>query len=268
MLKKACCQPGLRAARARAVMTRRRQVREFMPCTPASAVRSSRVKSEVAEHHLSGVHFGAYTEMRAIRRTWRSPLHGGAAIAYRRSGPRWRCSVSCGSMPARRKRVSACGAVSHHAILGETMRPELSIMPGGHVVVALSGEIDIATAPAARDLLAEATSEGVTGITVDLGQVTFMDAAGLGVLASASKAARHLPEGLRLAAVPPRVLRLLRLTGLDCLAAFPSCGSHGVAFRSLTPLRCIHPGPCHWDQRSAICPARSARFRSRLISAG
>jgi anti-sigma B factor antagonist len=103
------------------------------------------------------------------------------------------------------------------------VRPELTVVPGGHVVVALSGEIDIVTAPVTRDLLAEAASEAVTGITVDLGEVTFLDAAGLGVLAGASGAARRLPGGFRLVAVPARVLRLLTLTGLDChLAAFPA----------------------------------------------
>ena len=95
-------------------------------------------------------------------------------------------------------------------------------MPGGHVVVALSGEFDIATAPAARVLLAELASAGVTGITVDLGGLTFVDAAGLGVLAGASRAAQYLPGGFWLVAVPARVLRLLRLTGLDRqLAVFP-----------------------------------------------
>jgi anti-sigma B factor antagonist len=103
------------------------------------------------------------------------------------------------------------------------MRAEMTMVPGGHVVVALTGEIDIVTAPVARDLLAEAASEAVTGITVDLGEVTFLDAAGLGVLAGASGNARHLPGGFRLVAVPARVLRLLMVTGLDRhLATFPA----------------------------------------------
>jgi anti-sigma B factor antagonist len=94
-------------------------------------------------------------------------------------------------------------------------------------MVTLSGEIDIVTAHAARVLLAGAVSEAVTGVTVDLGAVTFVDAAGLGAPAAASSAARHLPGGFRLAAVPSRVLRLLALSGLDRhLAAFPAppCG--------------------------------------------
>jgi len=71
-------------------------------------------------------------------------------------------------------------------------------------------------------ILAGATSEAVTGIVVDLSEVTFLDAAGLGALAGGAHRARHLPGGLRLVAVPPRVLRLLNITGLDRhLAAFP-----------------------------------------------
>jgi anti-anti-sigma regulatory factor len=84
----------------------------------------------------------------------------------------------------------------------------MTAMPGGHVAVALSGEIDIVAAPAVRKLLAEAVGQA---------------AAGLGALAGASGRARHLPGGFRLVAVPARVLRLLALTGLDRhLAASPA----------------------------------------------
>ena len=63
------------------------------------------------------------------------------------------------------------------------MRPEVTAIPGGQVAVALSGEIDIVTVPAVRDVLAGAVRQAVTGVIVDLGEVTFLDAAGLGVLA-------------------------------------------------------------------------------------
>lgn len=103
------------------------------------------------------------------------------------------------------------------------MCAEMTTLPGGHAVVALSGEIDILTAPAVHEALAEATRRAVTGVIIDLARVTFLDAAGLGVLASASGRARHLPDGLRLAAVPPRAVRLLTLAGLDRqLAVFPA----------------------------------------------
>lgn len=94
-------------------------------------------------------------------------------------------------------------------------------MPDGHVAVALYGEIDIATAPVMRDVLAKVASHAATGLTVDLSGVTFLDAAGLGMLVSASRSAQHLPGGLRLVGVPARVLRLLRLTRLHRLASVP-----------------------------------------------
>jgi anti-sigma B factor antagonist len=103
------------------------------------------------------------------------------------------------------------------------MCAELTTLPGGHVVVALSGEIDMLTAPAVREVLAEAIRRAVTGVIIDLAEVTFLDAAGLGVLAGASGRARHLPGGLRVVAVPPRALRLLTLGRLDrYLAVFPA----------------------------------------------
>ena len=95
------------------------------------------------------------------------------------------------------------------------MNPLTTVLPTGHVQVSLSGELDIATAPAARDALDQAAGQAVTGLIIDLAEVTFLDAAGLGVLVGASKRARRLPEGLRLAAVPAHVLRLLQVTGLD-----------------------------------------------------
>ena len=98
-------------------------------------------------------------------------------------------------------------------------------MPGGRVAVTLFGEIDIVSALAARDVLADATSRAVAGITIDLAEVTFIDAAGLGVLAGAYRRARHLPDGLRLDGVPARVRQLLAVTGLDRdLAASPPRG--------------------------------------------
>lgn len=112
------------------------------------------------------------------------------------------------------------------------------------MVVALSGEIDIVTAPAVRDALSEAADQAVTGITVDLGEVTFIDAAGLGVLAGAAYRTRHLPGGLRLAAVPARVLRLLAVTGLEAhLPAFPASPGSQPQHEHAAPLAAVTGPP-------------------------
>src|SRR5215207_1290717 len=85
---------------------------------------------------------------------------------------------------------------------------------GGEACVAVAGEVDVDTAPRMRDALLEAIAEG-EAVFVDLGSVTFMDSVGLSALIVARHAAdaRGLP--LRLRNVPPRVLKLLTLTGLD-----------------------------------------------------
>ena len=84
----------------------------------------------------------------------------------------------------------------------------------GHVLITVAGEVDIATVPQLQERLAASAASG-RPLIVDLDLVTFIDAAGLGVLASAaSQAAAH---GASLHAVCARyqVRRLFTITGLD-----------------------------------------------------
>ncbi len=53
---------------------------------------------------------------------------------------------------------------------------------GRRIVVALRGEVDVATAGELRDELERLVHDGCREVRVDLAQVTFMDAAGLRVL--------------------------------------------------------------------------------------
>jgi anti-anti-sigma factor len=75
----------------------------------------------------------------------------------------------------------------------------------GHVLVTVAGEVDIATVPQLRERLAAPAASG-RPLIVDLDWVTFLDAAGLGVLArAASRAAAHGGQpacGLRTAPGP------------------------------------------------------------------
>ena len=70
----------------------------------------------------------------------------------------------------------------------------------GYTLITVAGEVDIATAPLLRKRLAGPVASGKP-ILVDLNAVSFIDASGLGVLASAaSRAAAHgasLHPGLR-----------------------------------------------------------------------
>jgi anti-sigma B factor antagonist len=93
-------------------------------------------------------------------------------------------------------------------------------------VVEASGEVDIATVPALREAISEHIVVGRTNLLVDLRAVTFLDSTGLGVLVGASKAAQGAGGSLRLVCDSPRVLRLLRITGLSkALAVHPTVES-------------------------------------------
>jgi anti-sigma B factor antagonist len=88
------------------------------------------------------------------------------------------------------------------------------------LVLPLRGEIDIAVATSLRPgWYALATQERLEEIVVDLRDVTFMDASGLGLLVGLRNRQRHHGGDLHLRNASERMLALLRLTGLS--AVFP-----------------------------------------------
>jgi anti-anti-sigma factor len=85
---------------------------------------------------------------------------------------------------------------------------------GRHVLITVAGEIDIATVAQLRDRLAPAAASG-RPVIADLTGVTFLDAAGLGVLAGAAAKAAAGGGSLHVAAARHQVRRLFAITGLD-----------------------------------------------------
>ena len=81
--------------------------------------------------------------------------------------------------------------------------------------VILDGEIDIATAPAIRRSLIAAISGGDVHLAVDMSGVTFIGAAGIGVLVAAANRAREAGGCLSLLAPSPQVQQLLDVLHLD-----------------------------------------------------
>jgi anti-sigma B factor antagonist len=94
--------------------------------------------------------------------------------------------------------------------------------------VVLDGEIDIATAPAIRRILLAAVSGGDVDLAVDMSGVTFIGAAGIGVLVAAANRAREAGGGLSLLAPSPQVRRLLDVLHLD--AILPAAQRSGGPF--------------------------------------
>jgi anti-sigma B factor antagonist len=84
----------------------------------------------------------------------------------------------------------------------------------GSARVALSGELDIATAPE-FDRALSAAQVRARSVTLDLRRLTFMDCRGLSVLVAAAARARASGDHFEVLRGPPSVDRLLTLTGFD-----------------------------------------------------
>jgi anti-sigma B factor antagonist len=84
---------------------------------------------------------------------------------------------------------------------------------GGHVVVALHGELDVADAASVMAVLAAAVA-GNPRIIIDLAALEFIDCSSLGALGRVRAQARQAGGDLLLAAPRGLVWRVLTLTGL------------------------------------------------------
>jgi anti-sigma B factor antagonist len=82
-------------------------------------------------------------------------------------------------------------------------------------IIAVAGEIDIATVPALRTALAALLADGARRLVVDLTAVGFIDSSGLNVLVGA---VRQLGLGrLGVVATQLNICRVLAISGLDTI---------------------------------------------------
>ncbi len=95
------------------------------------------------------------------------------------------------------------------------MELDLRVQHHDHrAVVHVGGEVDLATCPQLRGVLAGLIDQGIYDLVVDLEQVSFLDSSGIGVLMGAHRRLREHGGGLRLAAPSARVRRVLEVTGV------------------------------------------------------
>jgi len=85
----------------------------------------------------------------------------------------------------------------------------------GATVVAPTGRLDVAGAPALKDAIAEAVKSGPPRVVIDMEGVSFVDSTGLGSVIAALKQIRSSQGELRLAAPNQQVRVVLELTTLD-----------------------------------------------------
>jgi anti-sigma B factor antagonist len=95
-------------------------------------------------------------------------------------------------------------------------------------ILAVTGEVDIFTAPQLDAPLQEKLAEG-NDVVVDLSAVEFLDSSGLGILVKGIKTARQHGGSLRLVITSRRVARPFEVTGLS--ASLPIFDTRDEALR-------------------------------------
>jgi len=117
--------------------------------------------------------------------------------------------------------LGSCKAMGATIDVPHAMQLELAyqVTSDGRATVRVRGELDIATADQAYAYLREVVDSQDGPVTMNLAELTFCDAAGLGVLARVAGYARRSGRPLKLTAARPSLLRIMRITGMD--QAFP-----------------------------------------------
>ena len=98
-----------------------------------------------------------------------------------------------------------------------------------HIIIEVSGEIDVYTAPKLRECITSLVDEGHRDLVVDLEKVEFMDSTGLGVLVGGLKRVRTHEGSLELVCTQERLLKIFRITGLGKVFAIHSNQAEATA---------------------------------------
>ena len=102
-------------------------------------------------------------------------------------------------------------------------------------VVAVEGDLDLASAPQLKWMLVELLNKGYAQYVIDLSQLTYMDSMGLGVLVGFRKRVEGNAH-LALACLPAKQRKLLELTGLDaCFDSFATL-DEALSVRAASPV--------------------------------
>src|SRR3954451_8525197 len=89
------------------------------------------------------------------------------------------------------------------------------VLDGDTHVVAVTGEIDLFTAPEFKQRVSAPIDAGRTQVVVDLTETTFIDSSSLGVLIGAHRRLRRLDGSLVIVCNSDPICKTFRITGLD-----------------------------------------------------
>jgi anti-sigma B factor antagonist len=102
---------------------------------------------------------------------------------------------------------------------GSIMVTPFAVEVGGTTaapVVAVHGELDVATSPQLRTELSALVARGARDITLEFADVSFVDSSGLGVLVGTYKRLREDGDGsIRIVGAQASVRKVFEITGLE-----------------------------------------------------
>jgi anti-sigma B factor antagonist len=88
-------------------------------------------------------------------------------------------------------------------------------LPGGVHVIAVTGEIDLFTAPDFKRSLSRPIDEGVGRVIVDLTATTFIDSSSLGVLIGTHRRLKQGGGQMAVVCDNDAIVKTFKITGLD-----------------------------------------------------
>jgi anti-sigma B factor antagonist len=89
------------------------------------------------------------------------------------------------------------------------------VSQGGRTTVTFAGELDTASADQAYGYVRDAIDARGGQVLLDVAGLSFCDARGLGAFARMSRHAGQTGSSLDLVAPPPRLMKIIRITGLE-----------------------------------------------------
>jgi anti-anti-sigma factor len=105
--------------------------------------------------------------------------------------------------------------------MSDEMQCRVSALNGGHLV-AVAGEVDMATAPRLAETLVQFANGSVT---VDLSNVTFIDSSGLHALIAAQRHIERRHSRLIMQGVTSNIRQLFEISGLDVILGADPIGN-------------------------------------------
>jgi anti-anti-sigma factor len=115
--------------------------------------------------------------------------------------------------------------------LAQALELAYQVAADGNATVRVRGELDIATADQAYAYLRDVVDSQDGPVLMNLSELTFCDAAGLGVLARLAGYARRSGRSLKLTAARPSLIRIMNITGMD--EAFPEVRNPALSVLTL-----------------------------------